>query len=112
MGTSVCIQNQTGRHTTKWDKTGVVIENQPFSKVLVRVDGSRRITTRNRWFVKAILPPLRQVGVNQDVQPSNKNPDEDEYEEDHHQLVQQPLQQAHDMQQEIAKMRPCFRTLQ
>ena len=31
VGTAVCIQNQTGRHHTKWDKTGVVLENQPFS---------------------------------------------------------------------------------
>ena len=48
VGTSVAIQNQMGRCPNKWDKTGVVVENQPFSKVLVQVDGSRRITVRNR----------------------------------------------------------------
>ena len=61
MGTSVAIQNQTGRCPNKWDKTGGVVENQPLSKVLVQVDGSRRITIRNRRFVKVILPPLRNV---------------------------------------------------
>ena len=93
VGTSVCIQNQTGRHPTKWDKTGVVLENQPFSKVLVRDDGSQRVTTRNRRFLKAILPPIRRVGANQDVQPLNHSPDEDDDDEDYHHLVQQPLLQ-------------------
>ena len=59
VGTAVCIQNQTGRHPTKRNKTGVILKNQPFSKVLVRVDGSRRGTTRNRRFLKVILPPIR-----------------------------------------------------
>ena len=51
------------RSPTKWDKTGIVIENKPFSKVVVRIDGSRRVTTRNRRFVRVILPPQRQVNV-------------------------------------------------
>ena len=63
VGTSVSIQNQTGRSLTKWDKTGIVIENKPFSKVVVRIDGSRRVTTRNRRFVRVILPPQRQANV-------------------------------------------------
>ena len=79
MGTAVSIQNQTGRHPTKWNKTGMVIENQPFNKVLVRVDGSRRVTTRNRRFVRVILPPLRQGAVNQDVQlPNHSFGDDDD----------------------------------
>ena len=91
VGTPVCIQNQTGRHPTKWDKTGMVLENQPFNKVLVRVDGSRRATTRNRRFVRVILPPLRRGAVNQDTQLLNHSlgDDDDDY---YHHVQQQGLQ--------------------
>ena len=57
IGDAVAIQNQTGRFPKKWDKTGVVVENKDHDKVLVRMDGSRRLTTRNRRFVKKILSP-------------------------------------------------------
>ena len=53
----MAVQNQTGRFPKKWDKTGVVMENMDHDKVLVRMDGSRRLTTRNRRFVKQILSP-------------------------------------------------------
>jgi hypothetical protein len=43
IGTAVAIQNQTGNNPTKWDKTGIVIENKPNSKVM---NGSRRVTSR------------------------------------------------------------------
>ena len=58
MGTSVAVQNQTGRNKTKWDKTGVILENKPHKQVLVRMDGSRRMTLRNRKFIKQIIPPV------------------------------------------------------
>ena len=56
VGTAVAVQNQTGRNPTKWDKTGVILENKPHSQVLIKMDGSRRATLRNRKFVKQILP--------------------------------------------------------
>ena len=55
------IQNQTGNNPTKWDKTGVVLENKPHSQVLVRVDGSRRVTLRNRRFIKELHPSLARM---------------------------------------------------
>ena len=63
VGDTVAVQNQTGRFTKKWDKTGTVVENQDFDKVLVKLDGSGRLTTRNRQFVKRIVSPpdLRDV---------------------------------------------------
>ena len=54
VGTTVLVQNQTGRHPTKWDKTGMVLENQKHDKVLVRLDGSGRTTIRNRKYVREI----------------------------------------------------------
>ena len=52
VGTAVTIQNQTGNNPTKWDKTGIILENKPNSKVMIKVDGSRRVTMRNRRFVR------------------------------------------------------------
>ena len=57
IGDTVAVQNQTGRFPNKWDKTGTVVENQKYDKVLVKLDGSGRLTTRNRRFVKKIISP-------------------------------------------------------
>ena len=53
----MAVQNQTGRFPNKWDKTGTVVENMDYDKVLVKLDGSGRLTTRNRKFVKKIISP-------------------------------------------------------
>ena len=55
----MAIQNQTGPNPTKWDKTGIIIENKPNSKVMIKVDGSRRVTLRNRRFVRPMETTLR-----------------------------------------------------
>ena len=53
-GTEVLIQNQTGPNPTKWDKSGVILENRPHAQVLIRVHGSNRATLRNRRFIKPL----------------------------------------------------------
>ena len=57
-GTKVLIQNQYGAGKTakRWDKSGLVIENLGFNKYRVRIDGSGRITDRNRQFLKKFTP--------------------------------------------------------
>jgi len=52
-GERVFIQNQTGPNRLKWDKSGIVVEALLHDQYLVRVDGSRRITRRNRRFLRA-----------------------------------------------------------
>ena len=52
VGDTVRIQNQTGNHPLKWDKTGRVVEVRQFDQYLVRVDGSGRTTLRNRKFLR------------------------------------------------------------
>ena len=81
VGHAVAVQNQRGRFPKKWDKTGVVVENMDYDKVLVRMDGSRRLTTRNRRFVKKIVSPqdLPEQGIEQS--PSAKGWTGDGYEE-------------------------------
>ena len=44
----VTVQNQAGNNQLKWDLSGVMVEVLPFDKYQVRIDGSRRVTQRNR----------------------------------------------------------------
>ena len=71
VGDHVRIQNQTGPHPTKWDKTGIVIEVRQFNQYVVCVDGSGRITLRNRKFLRKYTPlqiqPPRQT-IDDDLQ--------------------------------------------
>ena len=52
IGDTVRIQNQTGPHPNKWDKTGRVVEVRQFDQYVIRVDGSGRVTLRNRRFLR------------------------------------------------------------
>ena len=56
VGNHVRIQNQTGPYPTKWDKTGVVVEVRQFDQYVIRIDGSGRMTTHNRKFLRQYLP--------------------------------------------------------
>ena len=59
-GDSVQIQNQYGNHPKKWTNTGIVAEVLPNRQYQVVVDGSRRITLRNRKFLRKITPIARR----------------------------------------------------
>jgi hypothetical protein len=52
VGDHVRIQNQHGRDPNKWDKTGLVVEVRQHDQYVVRVDGSSRVTLRNRKFLR------------------------------------------------------------
>lgn len=56
IGDCVRIQNQRGPHPTKWDKTGVVIEVKQYDQYVIKVDGSGRVTLRNRKFLRKFVP--------------------------------------------------------
>ena len=56
VGDHVRIQNQTGNNPRKWDKTGMVVEVRQFNQYLIRVDGSGRVTLRNRKFLRQYEP--------------------------------------------------------
>ena len=60
VGDNVQIQNQAGHDPTKWFNTGVVSEVLPHRQYNVVVDGSRRISLRNRRFLKKIDPVCRK----------------------------------------------------
>ena len=52
------IQNQraAGNLAKRWDKTGIVVECKGNDKYSVRIDGSGRITDRNRRYLRAFKP--------------------------------------------------------
>ena len=52
----VMMQNQSGLHPLKWDKSGTVVEVLPFNQCKVKMDGSGRVSLRNRKFLKPISP--------------------------------------------------------
>ena len=56
VGDSVLVQNQVGNHPSRWDITGVVVEVKEHDQYVVKVDGSGRMTMRNRKFLKKITP--------------------------------------------------------
>ena len=58
VGDCVRIQNQTGPQPNKWDKTGSVVEVRQFDQYVVRVDGSGRMTLRNRKFLRKYVPVI------------------------------------------------------
>ena len=58
VGDRVLVQNQTGRAPNKWDKSGVIVECKPHNQVNVMMDGSRKVSLRNRQFVRKINIPM------------------------------------------------------
>lgn len=70
VGDFVRIQNQIGPNPLKWDKTGHVIEVRQFDQYVVRVDGSGRVTLRNRKFLRKYEPvklPLEKHQIDNDL---------------------------------------------
>merc|ERR1719422_2201080 len=57
-GTRVLIQNQhgAGKIAKRWDKSGMILEHLGFNKYRVKVDGSGRVTDRNRQFLRKFTP--------------------------------------------------------
>ena len=54
----VMIQNQhgAGKIAKKWEKTGLVLENLGYNKYRIKVDGSGRVTDRNRQYLHQFTP--------------------------------------------------------
>jgi len=62
VGDHVLIQNQTGNHPKRWDKRGVVASCEGFDQYIVVVDGSRRLTGRNRKFLRRCFERFDPTG--------------------------------------------------
>ena len=55
------MKNQLGNDPKRWDKHGVIIEALPFQQYRVRMDGSRRITLRNRKYLRTYTPLFQKT---------------------------------------------------
>ena len=70
VGDRVRVQNQVGPHPTKWDKTGTVIEVRQYDQYVVKMDGSGRMTNRNRKFLRKyipVMPPTPTISISKDL---------------------------------------------
>ncbi len=70
VGDHVRLQNQTGPHPNKWDRTGCVVEVRQHDQYVIRVDGSGRQTLRNRKFLRAYTPQMpisRRIEITDDL---------------------------------------------
>ena len=54
IGENCRIQNQHGQFPKKWDRTGKVVEVKDNDQYVVKVDGSGRLTLRNRRYLRKI----------------------------------------------------------
>ena len=59
-GDHVYLQNQSGNAPKRWNKSGVILETLPHDSYLVKVDGSRTVTQRNRKFLRKFEPFLEE----------------------------------------------------
>ena len=76
VGSSVVVQNKAGKFPRKWVKTGIVVENMDYDKVLVKLDGSGRLTSRNiKNVTKIVSPPDEPMEVVPVVEKSTDNRD-------------------------------------
>ena len=70
IGDHVRIQNQVDLFPRRWDRTGQIIEVKQFNQYLVRVDGSNRVTLRNRKFLRKFIPvyePKTRLTIHDDL---------------------------------------------
>ena len=56
VGDYVIVQNQSGNHPLRWDKTGRIVDTHAHGQYIIRLDGSGRCTLRNRRFLRQCNP--------------------------------------------------------
>ena len=84
MGQLVSVQNQVGNKPGRWDKTGVVVEKGAGPRqYLIRMDGSGRVTLRNRRFLRKCSSfadsPYPSMGGQEPVQSKTQGPSESQF---------------------------------
>ena len=56
VGDHIYIQNPIGNHPRRWDGTGIVEEVRQYHQCVIRVDGTGRVTIRNRRHLREFTP--------------------------------------------------------
>ena len=70
LGERVFIQNHQGTSPNKWGRSGIVVESPGHDQYRVKVEGSGRITLRNRRFLRAYTPANPSMELLTSVPPS------------------------------------------
>ena len=70
VGDHVLVQDQHGKNPRQWSQAGVVVELGSHDSYLVSIGGSRRVTRRNRQFLRKIAPQENTVAKS-DVKPQS-----------------------------------------
>ena len=60
-GNRCFVQNGAGNYPKRWDRTGTVTEVLPFDQYCVKIDGSGRVTTRNRKALRQFNPISTEI---------------------------------------------------
>ena len=63
VGDHVYIQDQFGKNPRKWSKSGNVVEIMGHDSYLIKVDGSGKLTRRNRQFLRKFVPFQEKTAV-------------------------------------------------
>ena len=78
-GQTVNVQNQTGPKPLRWERTGIVMETLPHRQYTIRMDGSGRLSLRNRKFLRPTTPlhvePLHAEASTWTQQPPSETDD-------------------------------------
>ena len=56
VGDRCYVQNQTGNNPRRWDRSGTVTDVHDFDSYSVKIDGTGRVTRRNRRFLRRFVP--------------------------------------------------------
>ena len=73
VGSVVQVQNQRGKDPLRWDKSGVIVETLGNQQYTVRMDGSGRVTLRNRRFLRQIQQLVPRYKSLDNVIPKHHN---------------------------------------
>ena len=94
VGDTVRVQNQVGERSTRWEKTGQVVETKPFDQYTIKVHGTGRLTLRNRRFLKKIVPfGDRDVGGHEAVVRGGQD-DQVQHRDQEHDVIQPDVTQS------------------
>ena len=63
VGDSCYVQNQSGYYPNRWDRSGTVFETLGNDSYLVKIDGTGRLTKRNRRFLRQFVRASPSLGA-------------------------------------------------
>ena len=72
-GDKCLVQNCHGNHPKKWDLSGTIIEKKSHHKYVIKLDGSGKVTTRNRRYLRVYTPMSPYIG-REETMPLGKEP--------------------------------------